>query len=174
MSKFGRKMTVAIGLVATMALAGIALAYWTAGGTGSGDAFAGSDAGIDILDVAFADDDDADTSNSLYPDSSVDVTFDVENLSDATPVKIGDVVADESEHVNGVEITKAVGAVGDCEASWFTYSGATLEQEIAASGTLGVLAGDGGTLEMSNETTNQDGCKGATITLHLVVDNTNI
>lgn len=169
-----KKLPVVIAALAVGVFASAAFAYWTAGGTGSGDAAAGTDAGVTIDAVTFSDDADADTSNSLYPGSSVDVSFDITNDSDSTPVKVGKVKADTSKGTNGVVID-ATHATAGCLASWFSYVGPTLDREIAASATFSTTAGvNGGTLTMTNATSNQNACKGATVTLHLVVDNGSI
>ena len=164
-----KKLIVAISALAVVALAGAAFAYWTAAGTGSGSATAGTDNGVSILGVGFAD--------SLYPGVPVDVRFVIRNDSAKTAAKVGDVVADTTDFSTGVEVVTAPNATDDnpCDATWFTYSGTTVNTEIAASATIPVHAGDGGQLTMSDSSTaNQDGCKGATLKLHLKVDNSNI
>jgi hypothetical protein len=167
--------------IAVVALAAAAFAYWTANGTGSGNASVGTDAGVTITNVAFSGGPASD--GTLYPGGTVDVAFDVNNSSSNTAVNVHKVVADDSVYTNGVEITGPPAAVTGCNPSWFTYSGATLAaapgQHIAASGTYSAPAGsgtgNGGTLSMSDETsTNQDACKNAAITLHLKTDNSGI
>jgi hypothetical protein len=181
-----KKLAILAGSIATMMVAGAAFAYWTAAGTGSGDATVGTDDGVTIGNVLFVDNaSDTDTSEKLYPGSNVDVTFDITNDSDNTPVAVGDVVADQGvlddqgtpsllddtyEWPNGFEID----AVG-CDPAWFSYTGTTVDQEIAHNATLAVGAGDGGTIAMTDpDDENQDACKDAVITLHLIVDNGSI
>ncbi len=162
--RFSKRTWVLVGVVAVVAaMASVgAYAYWTASGTGSGSATVGTDAGVTIDNVLF--------SGALYPDGSVDVTFDVTNNSSNTAVKVGDIVADASQGTNGISDMSDAG----CDEAWFTYSGTTLDTEIAAGDTLNVTVG-GGTLDMSNElSTNQDACKNATFTLNLVTDNSGI
>ena len=178
---FGKKRIVMAAGVLVVALgATAAFAYWTASGTGNGNATAGSDSGVSILGVGF--------SGTLYPDATVNVRFVVQNLSAHTPVQVDKVVADQGAYDSvahtyawpgGIEIAAAPNSdvTHTCDAAWFTYTaGPAIAQNIAASSSYPVHAdGSGGTLKMSNETSsNQDGCKGATITLHLKTDNSAI
>ena len=70
---------------------------------------------------------------------------------------------------NGISTSDAL-----CLPADFSYSGTTLNHEIAASDTYTVSAGDGGTLHMTDSGVNQDHCKNATITLHVKTDNSSI
>jgi len=164
-------------LVLVLIVAGAAYAYWTANGTGSGDASAGTDDGVTVDGVAFSGGPASD--GTLYPGATVDVAFDVTNDSPNSAVNVHRVVAD-STYGGGTGITTS--DVG-CDSTWFSYSGSELAaspgEHIAASDTFstgaGAGTGNGGTLSMTDESgTNQDACKGATVTLHLVVDNSGI
>lgn len=164
-------------LVLVLIVAGVAYAYWTANGSGSGDAAAGTDAGVTIDGVAFSG--GPATDGTLYPGATVDVAFDVTNDSANSAVNVHRVVADATHgDSNGIETSDT-----GCLSSWFSYSGSELAaspgEHIAASDTFsagaGAGTGNGGTLSMTDESAaNQDACKGATITLHLVVDNSGI
>jgi len=166
-----KKLTLAVSAVAVVALAGAAFAYWTANGTGDGNASVGSDSGVTITNVTFQ--------ATMYPAAVVNVSFKVNNSSSNTAVQVDKVAADPtaSSFTNGVEIVTSPNsdATHPCKADWFTYSGVTIGQHIAASGSYTAAYGSGGTLTMSDSTTeNQDGCKGATIKLHLKTDNGSI
>ena len=180
-----KRIAMAAGVLVVALGATAAFAYWTATGTGSGNATAGTDNGVSITNIAFSG---GLNSGHLYPGATVNVAFDVNNLSDSAPVKVGGVVADQGTRTGS-------GTVGDpyvyqwpggistsdanCSPSWFTYSGTTLNQEIAHNATYsapaGAGAGNGGTLAMSDPSdTNQNACKSATITLHLKTDNSSL
>ena len=175
-----KRIAMAAGLLVVALGATAAFAYWTASGTGNGNATAGTDAGVTITNVAFSG---GPNSGLLYPDATVDVAFDVNNSSANTAAKVGDVVADQGTRTgsgtladpyvyqwpNGISTSDAL-----CLPSDFHYSGTTLNHEIAASDTYIVGAGDGGTLHMDDSAVNQDHCKNATITLHLKTDNSSI
>jgi len=193
-----KRLAMAAGVLVVALGATAAFAYWTANGTGSGTAHAGTDAGVTITNVAFSGGPDAITPGTLYPGATVNVAFDVNNSSLNTSVNVWKVVADQGPvlsgsgtvgdpyvytYPNGIEITGPAAAVAGCNPSWFTYSGTTLAaapgKAIAANSTYsapaGAGTGNGGTLSMSNETnTNQDACKTAAFKLHLKTDNSGI
>lgn len=192
-----RRLAMAAGVLVVALGATAAFAYWTANGTGSGNAAAGTDAGVTITNVAFSGGPDAVTPGTLYPGATVNVAFTVNNQSANTSVNVWKVVADQGtrtgsgtvadpyvyQYPNGIQITGPAAAIAGCNPTWFTYSGSTLAatpgKAIAASdhydAPAGAGTGNGGTLSMSNETnTNQDACKNATFTLHLKTDNSGI
>lgn len=142
-----KRILVPVTAIMALALAGIAIAYFTAGGTGSGTATVGADAGVSITNVTFDE--------ALYPGGSTTVRFTVNNLSADTPVQIGDVVADS--------IVTAAG----CDAADFSFAPVAIDAELAASGSDDYT----GTLSMANTSANQDACKGTSVDLNLEVDN---
>jgi len=170
-----KRIAMAAGLLVVAIGASAAFAYWTASGTGSGNATAGTDSGVKIQNVAF--------DGTLYPGTTVNVSFDILNNSSSTPVKVGKVVADQGTfdavHSTyawpaGIEIDSTHATAG-CLVGDFVYTApAAYNHEIAASGDYVVSAPDGGTLKMNDTSSNQDACKTATVTLHLKVDNSAI
>src|SRR6476469_9210679 len=71
--RFTKKRTVmALSAVGVLAIAGVALAFWTTSGSGSGSATTGSDAGVTVS---------GDPSNGIYPGGSVPVTTTITNSS---------------------------------------------------------------------------------------------
>jgi hypothetical protein len=142
-------ITIAVGMIAT---AGIASAYWTAGGSGSGTAAVGTDSGVTITPVTFT--------GTLYPAGSVTVNFTINNSSTDTAVKVDKVVQDGP----------VTGLPTGCLAADFSFADVSVNSSIPASGTKTGT----GTLSMGNTGTNQDNCKGAAPVLHLKVDNASI
>ncbi len=162
-SKFTKKRVLtALSAVGVLAIAAVALAFWTTSGSGSGSATAGSDAGVTVS---------GDPANGIYPGGSVAVTTTVTNSSST-----------QKQYVSNLHVTissDATHAGNGCAASWFTYKAdsegsgdsnphsVALDTELAASGTHTV----DGHVFMSNPNTNQDACKGATINLAYAVNN---
>lgn len=153
-----KRILVPVVALAALALAGIAFAYFTSSGTGSGRATVGTDANVAISIDSF--------DSTLYPGGSTVVRFTITNNSANTPVQVGKVVADTSYGTTGVD-----GLPDGCNAADFTFADVPVNTEILA----GASVRGTGTLSMadpSNE--NQDLCKNTTPTLHLKVDNTGL
>ncbi|HZV76031.1 MAG TPA: hypothetical protein VFF79_20155 [Conexibacter sp.] len=152
-----KRILVPVVVIAAFAVAGVAVAYFTASGTGSGTASVGTDSGVTITGVSF--------DNTLYPGGSTNVRYTITNSSSNTPAKVGKVVADTSAGTNGI-----TGLPVGCNASDFSFADVTVNTEIAAGGTLN----ETGTLRFADTGANQDACKAASPVLHLKVDNSGI
>jgi len=158
MQKLMRKrILVPVVTLVALAVAGIAVAFFTASGTGSGTASVGTDAGVTITDVTIAD--------ALYPGGSSTVRFTINNASSDTAVKVDKVVADTAFGTTGVD-----GLARGCAPADFTFDAVTVDTEIAADDSYAAS----GTLNMANSASNQDACQGESPVLHLVVDNSGI
>ncbi|MGN6190344.1 MAG: hypothetical protein ACTHOE_15750 [Conexibacter sp.] len=152
-----KRILVPVAAIAALAVAGIAVAYFTASGTGSGTATVGSAGGVTITGVSF--------DSTLYPGGSTTVRFTINNSSSDTAVQVGKVIADTRAGTNGI-----TGLPAGCSASDFTFDDVTVNDSIAA----GRSAAETGTLHFANTSANQDACQGARPTLNLVVDNSGI
>jgi hypothetical protein len=139
-------------VIAGMAAFG-AYAYWTASGTGAGQATVGSDSGVTINIT--------NTGAALYPGGSATVTFQVQNNSSSSAVMVGRVVQDGS----------VTGLPAGCSAADFSFAAVTLNESIPASGSTPNRTG---TLSMANTGSNQDACKNASPVLHLRTDNSSL
>lgn len=147
-----KRILVPVTTMMVLAVAGVALAYFTSSGTGSGTATVGTVADVTIDPVTIAD--------TLYPGGSSSVAFTINNSSD-TAVNVDKVVAD----------TPAItGLPAGCEAADFTFADVSVAATIPASGSVN----GSGTLEMANTAVSQDACQGASPVLHLKVDNSGI
>jgi hypothetical protein len=147
-----KRIIVPVATIAVLAVAGVAVAYFTSSGTGSGTASVGTVADVTISPVTIA--------TTLYPGGSSSVNFTINNSSD-TAVKVGKVVAD-SPAITGLP--------DGCLAADFTFADVTVNDTVPAHGTL-----DGsGTLKMTNSNISQDACQGQSPVLHLKVDNSGI
>jgi hypothetical protein len=152
MRKFTKK-TVAV-LATTAVLfsgAGVAYAFWTAGGSGSGTASTGSNVPITAVQTSVI--------ANLRPGDTAQTLSGKFDNSNASPVRVATVTASiASVFVGGVA------AVG-CDATDYTLANAvmTVGVEIPAGTAQG--AWTGATIKFNNKATNQDACKGATVNL---------
>ncbi len=150
-----KKRVVLAAIVAvTLAIAsGVAYAYWTSIGTGTGNAAVAAGDDVDIVVT--------DTGAALYPGGHATITFHIQNNSTTNSVRVDKVVQDGA----------VTGLPGGCLATDFSFADATVDQTIAASS-------DGtdvtGTLSMADTSLNQDSCKLANPVLHLKTDNSGI
>jgi hypothetical protein len=134
---------------AALALAGIAYAFFSSTGGGTGSAGVGSAATALTLHGSIT--------GSLSPGGSKDVTLTADNTNGAD-VKLGSVsgtVSVDQTHVDA-----------GCDASNFTFTGATENQNIPAN-TNGVALTNNGSVSMPTSSSNQDVCQGAQLTLNL-------
>jgi hypothetical protein len=150
-----RKVAATIAITAILIGGGgaAAIAYWSAGGTGTGSATTGTSAAISAVQTS--------TVTLLAPGVAPQTLSGNFNNTNSSPSWVTSVTASVSL------VTKAVGApAGSCSASDYTIVGATMAvgAEIAPGSAKGSWSG--ATIAFNdNATTNQDGCKGATVTL---------
>lgn len=158
MRKLMRKRIVApIAAIAVLALAGIAIAYFTASGTGSGSGSVGTDAGLTITNVSF--------DSPLYPGAGSVVRFTINNPSTDAAVRVSRVIADTTAGTNGI-----TGLTGGCLAADFRFDAVTIDASIGAGSSLDAA----GTIAMAETGANQDACQGQSPVLNLKVDNSGI
>lgn len=142
-----RKLVAVAGVIAALALVGGALAYWTAGGTGTGTGTVGTSGTVTVTGTVAA---------GLAPGLNREVTFSAANAG-ASAVRVTTVhlvsVAADAEHVT-------------CAGADFTMADVTQEHEVPAGATAEALPTPG-SLVYANTAVSQDACKGATLTLTL-------
>jgi hypothetical protein len=145
-----KKRTMAVlGVIAVLAAAGAAIAYWTTTGSGSGTGSVASSNGTLTLHGTIA--------KALTPGGSSAVAFTADNPGTSS-LLVGTVHA-------VVSIDEAHAKAG-CQASDFTI-GDTAENQVIAAGAEGVALGKEGSISMADTAENQDACQGATISLAL-------
>jgi hypothetical protein len=144
-----KKRLSVLGVVAILAVAGVAVAYWTTSGSGSGSGTVASSNGSLVLHGSIAP--------GLTPGGSESVSYTADN-SNTSSLQVGTVHA-------VVSIDEAHATAG-CKASDFSVADTAEGQTIAAS-TSGVALAHGGTITMKDTAESQDGCKGAEISLAL-------
>lgn len=147
------KRILAIGLPLCLVVAtGAAIAFWT--GSGSGTGTASTSAGVTTLTVSQT------SIGGLAPGRpATTISGSVGNPS-AESVYVTAVTAS----ITGV----APAGAGTCDATDYTLLGATMavNAQVAGNGTVPFT---GATIGFNNKATNQDGCKGATVTLSYLV-----
>jgi hypothetical protein len=129
-----------------LAVTGIAVAYFTSTGSGTGTATVGSSQALTLHGT---------TASTLYPAGSSTVSFTVDNPSSG------------SEYLSTIHLASVTtdGAHSTCGLSAFTMPDVTVNQTVASGTGIAVTAT--GTLSMADTGTNQNACQGAPLTLNL-------
>jgi hypothetical protein len=158
MLKFAkRRGLVLVGVALTLAVAGIAYAFWTGGGSGTGSAAAAN--GVSGLTA-----NQTTTLTAMYPgDSAQTITGNFDNPNSG-PVYVSSVT------VSIASVTMAAGhAPGTCDATDFTLASPTMSVGAEVSSGTGVGSFTGATIKFNNKPTNQDACKGASVSLSYTI-----
>jgi hypothetical protein len=142
-----KKRFVVLGAIAVLAVAGIAIAYWTTTGAGSGTGKVAKTNGTLVLNGSI--------SNELTPGSTSPVTFTADNAGSSS-LQVGTIHAVVSNDKEGE----------GCLSSDFTIAD-TAESHTVAAGASKEALPNNGSIKMADTTENQDACKGATVTLTL-------
>ena len=138
-------------VVVLLAIGGVALAYWTQGGSGSGTASAGTPAVITVNQTG--------SPSGLYPGGPSAALAGTFTNANASPVTISSVTAAVHAFASHtVDATKP-----DCTQADFAIAG-TSGANVVPSGTA-VGAWAGLTIRMLDNGLNQDNCKGVAITI---------
>jgi len=136
-------------LLAVLLLAVGAYAYWTTTGAGTGSATNASANGTLVLHATFA--------STLTPGATLPVSFTADNASTSS-LRVGTVTTVVS--IDAPHVTSG------CLAGDFTV-GPAIENQTIAKATSGVALLVPGSIVFNDTALNQDGCKGATVTLTL-------
>jgi hypothetical protein len=141
-----------LGVMAALAIASAAFAYFTSEGSGTGNGAVGSSSNYAVTV-------DAATSGSLYPGSGVDtLAYHVKNESTGHQ-QVSSITAALTVNGEGdVFDTIAKASATGCKASWFTVvnSPGTLPDDLAGGATHDGSA----TVALKDEETNQNACQG--------------
>lgn len=139
-----RKVKVAVGVaVACLAISGAAFAYFTTTGSGTAAGSVGTSTELVISGTV---------TDVLYPGTSSEVTFAVNNDSDG------------NQYVGTITLVSVTASDPGCLGAWFSMADIVANQDIDPGGEAITATG---TLTMENAATNQDACKLATLTLNL-------
>jgi hypothetical protein len=141
-------------LVVAVAASVGAYAYFTSNGSGSGSASVGTSQALTITQT--------NTVSDLLPDGVAHtVAYSIDNTGQDFAQNLGNVT------VSNIAVDEPYASAG-CSASWFTANAPSNPVgTIAASSTYHSVAGTQPSIQMNDSGTNQDACKGATLTLTL-------
>ena len=138
--------------VTALALAGIAYAFFSSTGSGSGQGSVANPTTTGSITITGT------VTDALYPGGSSSVTFKAAN-------SLGQAVRVHNVHL--VSVAPDTGhSTCDTSGTVFTMSDVTEDHLVPANATAEDL-GTSGTLNMADSGSNQDNCKGATLTLTL-------
>ncbi len=157
MHKFSRKFTLlVVGAVVLIAGAGVAYAFWTAGGSGTGSASTGESVDITVVQTSTVEE----MAPGVAPQT---LSGNFDNTNDA-PVYVTSVTASIAS------VTMSPTAVGTCTAADYVLTGAVMAVDAQVPVGTGVGAWTGATIAFDNDVAvNQDGCQGATVALAYAV-----
>lgn len=148
-----KSVAVITGTAVVLAGAGVAFAYWTAGGSGTGTAATGTNVALVAVQTSTVED-----MAPGVPAQSLNGNF---NNSNDGPVYVSTVTASIDS------VVKAAGApAGTCDATDYTLTGAamTVNAQVPAGNSQGTWTG--ATIAFNNKASvNQDACKLATVNL---------
>jgi hypothetical protein len=133
-----------------------AIAYWSAGGAGTGSATTGTSTSITAVQTS--------TVSGITPGSAAQTLTGNFTNANSAATYVTSVTASISS------VVKAGGApAGSCTVADYTLSGAVMA--VGATIPVGTAQGSwtGATLAFNNTAANQDGCKGATVNLAYAV-----
>ena len=152
-----KQLGAVLAIVALAAVSTAAYAYWTAGGSGTGSAAAGSTVGLVPNQTT--------TLNPMYPGDSPQVISGNFDNSNSGPVQVATVTASITS------VTKALGApAGTCDATDFTLANPVMTVNALVPSGTGVGAFTGATIQFNNKpAVNQDACQDASVTLSYAV-----
>lgn len=125
---------------------GAAMAYWTAGGSGTGSATTGTTQTLTAVQTS--------TLTALYPGDSPQTLSGNFNNPNNGPIYVTSVTA---------SISSVTGGAGSCSAADYTLSNAVMAVGVEVPVGNAKGAWTGATIQFNNTGSNQDGCKGATV-----------
>lgn len=156
MSRSHRKRSIIAAVIAVLVMAAGAAAYWSAGGGGgSGSATAGTTTALTVNQTT--------TVTPMYPGDTAQTLSGTFGNTNPGPIHVTSVTASISA------VTPAGGAVGGCDSTDFTLANPIMSVNANVPAGTAQGAWTGATIQFNNKTSNQDGCKGATVTLSYVV-----
>jgi hypothetical protein len=141
-----KKRALVLSAVAVLAVAGAAIAFWTASGSGTGSGSVKASNGTIVLHGTIE--------KELTPGSTSPVTFTADNKNSS------------SQQVGTVHAVVTNSKEPACKSSDFEIAD-TVENQVLAANSEGTALTTNGSITMKDTAENQDACKSATITLTL-------
>ncbi|MCU0257414.1 MAG: hypothetical protein MUF56_00120 [Solirubrobacteraceae bacterium] len=176
-----RKVLVPLIVVGVLAVAGAAVAYWTSSGTSTGTATVGTASGLTVPPFTLAGTlypggpaatatvtiTPVTFTGTLYPGGTAATSSITINNPGAADVQVTNLGLDTAQPTSGPQIGSGIGGLpaAGCPAADFTFN-ANLggPVNVPAGGSVVV---NSATLSMANTTSNQNACKGRTLTIYL-------
>jgi hypothetical protein len=164
-----KRAVVALSVVAVLAAAGAAIAYFSSTGTGTGSATVGSSTPFTVTETA-------QSGGPLYPDAAIGGsnvqtnTYTVKNPS-AGQQKLNQVVVKIATSTGGTWTSQANTGKPACTANDFSVGGQPVGQAWTDTSQAGDLAANQtvtshATVELIDNGANQDNCQGVTVPLY--------
>ncbi len=147
-----KRALIALGSTCTLAVAGVAFAYFTTSGSGTGTATVGSSSAVTLH---------ATISSTLYPGTSSPVSFTVDNPSSGSQ-RVGTITLASITVDAGHSTCSTAISGGNPD---FSMPAVTVNHTFGPGNGQSVTPT--GTLTMNETGVSQDACQGATVTLHL-------
>lgn len=156
MRKYPKWATVGATTVGAVALSGVAYAYWSAGGSGTGSADTGTNVPITAVQTS--------TVSAMAPGIAAQTLTGNFTNTNAGPVYVSTVTASIAS------VTKGGSPVAGCDATDYALANAvmTVNAEVPAGTATGSWTG--ATIAFNNKSlVNQDACKNATVALSYAI-----
>ena len=135
---------------------GAAFAYWTAGGSGTGSATTGTVTALTAVQTSAV--------SGMRPGDANQTLSGNFNNPNSGPVYVSTVTASIAS------VTQAVGAVGSCDATDYSLTDAVMQVNDQVPAGDGQGSWFGAKIKFNNKpAVNQDGCKGATVSLSYTI-----
>lgn len=151
-SNIMQRILIGLGCTVALAVAGVAIGYFTSSGSGTGTASVGSSSAVTLH---------AAISSNLYPGSSSPVTFTVDNPSSGSQ-RVGTITLASISVDSGHSGCSTAISGGNPD---FTMPAVTVNKVFPSGNGQSVTPT--GTLTMNETGVDQDACQGATLTLNL-------
>ena len=153
MFQVSHKRKAIVGVIAALAVAGAAFAYWTGGGSGNGSAATSPGAsGITVTQTT--------TPTGLYPGGPTAALAGKFNNTNSGPVYVNDVDA-----TIGTVTGPNIDATHPCTASDYQINGFPVSVDAQVPSGTDQGAWSGASIQLLNSGANQDGCKDATVNI---------
>ena len=147
-----KRTTAILAILGAVVAASAAIAYWTAGGSGTGSATTGTNVALTAVQTS--------TVTNMYPGDTAQTLSGNFNNPNPSLSYVATVTASIAS------VIKATGAAaGTCDATDYTLGAPimTVGADVLAGTARG--AWTGATIKFNNKASNQDACKGATVNL---------
>jgi hypothetical protein len=149
--KIKARVSSVVAVVAVLAIGGVAWAYWTQGGSGSGSAAVGTSSAITVNQTG--------SPSGLYPGGPATALAGTFTNTNAAAVNISSVTAAVHAFASHtLDATKP-----DCTQADFAIAGTSGANTVPSGTTVGAWSGL--TVRMLDNGLNQDNCKGVAITI---------